>query len=181
NFAFLARALEAANVQVVWHTTVGDAAERIAEGLGRALDRADAVVMTGGLGPTPDDMTRKAVASALSRPLVLDENVIADIRERMRKLGRKFPPSFEGQALIPTGAQILSNRLGSAPGLMILARDKPVFLLPGVPSEMEGLATEFVIPMLSARSGRTVESFTLRTSGIFETLLHEKIGAKPQE
>src|SRR5258705_8426638 len=80
NFAFLARVLEEASVQVGWHATVGDSAERIGEALRRALERADAVVMSGGLGPTPDDLTRKAVASALGRPLQLDEKVLAAIR-----------------------------------------------------------------------------------------------------
>src|SRR2546428_10589439 len=103
NFAFLARALEAESVQVGWHVTVGDVAERIGDALTRALGRAEAVVLTGGLGPTPDDITRKAVATALGRPLQLDERVLAGIRERVRRLGRKLPPSVETQALIPFG------------------------------------------------------------------------------
>ncbi len=181
NFTFLARALEAASVQVAWHTTAGDSAERIAEALRRALDRADAVVMTGGLGPTPDDITRKAVAAVLGRSLVLDEDALESIRERMRKLGRKLPPSVEAQALIPAGAHVWPNRLGTAPGLLILAHEKPVILLPGVPQEMEGLAIEFVVPYLSERTGRRVLSFTLRTAGVFETMLQEKIGTLPQE
>src|SRR5689334_17076586 len=90
NFAFLARRLEEASVQVAWHSTVGDTAERIAEGLRRALERADAVIMTGGLGPTPDDITRKAVSTVLGRPLQLDEGVLKSIRERGRRLGRKL-------------------------------------------------------------------------------------------
>ena len=76
NFAWLARALEQVSVQVGWHSTVGDGFEPIAEALSRALDRADAVVMTGGLGPTPDDVTRKAVSTVLGRSLRLDEDVL---------------------------------------------------------------------------------------------------------
>ena len=76
NFVQLARALEEANVQIGWHSTVGDNAERIGEALRAALARADAVVLTGGLGPTPDDLTRKAVSTALGRPLRLDEQVL---------------------------------------------------------------------------------------------------------
>ena len=181
NFAFLARALEEVSVQVGWHTTVGDQAERIGEALGRALDRADAVVMTGGLGPTPDDLTRKAVASALGRPLTLDESVLERIRERVRRLGRTLPASIEAQALLPRGAQTFANALGTAPGILIEHDGKPVFLLPGVPQEMEALAREFVVPQLRRRSGRAVETFTLRTAGVFETMLEEHIGALPRD
>ena len=76
NFVYLARALEEASVVVAWHSTVGDHAETIGDALKLALSRADAVIMTGGLGPTPDDLTRKAVATALSRPLQLDEGTL---------------------------------------------------------------------------------------------------------
>lgn len=180
NFAFLARALEEASVPVGWHSTVGDVAERIAEALRRALSRADAVVVTGGLGPTPDDITRKAVATALGRPLQLDDQVLARIRERGKRSGRKLPASIETQALLPRGATAWPNPLGTAPGLLMLEEDKPVILLPGVPQEMEALATEFVVPYLRERTGLAVESFTLRTAGVFESQLHEHIGKLPQ-
>jgi len=179
NFAFLARLLEEASVQVVWHSTVGDAQERIAEGLKRALDRADAVVMTGGLGPTPDDITRKAVATVLGRPLLLDEGVLASIRERGKRHGRRLPATVETMALIPRGAEVWPNPVGAAPGLLVLHRDKPVILLPGVPEEMEALAREHAVPYLRGRGGRAIETFTLRTYGSFESQLHERIGALP--
>ena len=181
NFAFLARALEAVSVQVGWHTTVGDQSERIAEALRLALDRADAVVATGGLGPTPDDMTRKAVSTLLGRPLQLDERVLEHIKARARRTGRKLSPVAESQALIPLGAEAWPNALGTAPGILILHRAKPLILLPGVPAEMEGLAREFVVPYLRERTGRLVETFTLRTAGAYETWLHQKIGQAPQE
>ncbi len=181
NFAFLARALEAVNVQVEWHSTVGDAPERIGDALRRALSRADAVILMGGLGPTPDDVTRKAVASVLSRPLQLDERVLEHIRERVRRSGRKLPGSVEAQALIPRGAEVWPNRLGAAPGLCIVHEHKPVVLLPGVPYEFEDLTTEHVVPYFQARSARAVETFTLRTFGVSESALHARIGHQPQE
>src|SRR5262245_31323870 len=180
DFAYLARALEEVSVPVVWHTTVGDVGERITEALRRALARADGVIMTGGLGPTPDDITRKAVATALGRRLQLDDDVLARIRERAKRSGRKLPASIESQALLPRGATAWPNALGTAPGLLIVQDGKPVILLPGVPHEMEALATEYVIPYLRERSGLAVESFTLRTSGMFESQLHERIGKLPQ-
>ncbi|NOT34512.1 MAG: competence/damage-inducible protein A [Candidatus Eisenbacteria bacterium] len=181
NFAFLARALEEADVQVGWHSTVGDTVKDIGEVLRLAIERADAVVMTGGLGPTPDDLTRKAVASLLRRPLELDEDVLAAIRERAKRFKRKTPVSIESQALIPRGAEVWKNPVGTAPGLKLESHKKPVILLPGVPAEMEALAREFVVPFLRARSGRKVETFTLRTSGVWESMLHEKIGNLPQQ
>jgi nicotinamide-nucleotide amidase len=179
NFAFLARRLEEVSVQVAWHSTVADTAERIAEGLTRALDRADAVIMTGGLGPTPDDITRKVVATVLGRPLQLDEGVLEHIRERSRKFARRLPATVETMALIPRGAEVWPNTVGAAPGLLIVHRERPVILLPGVPQEVEALAAEHVVPYLRQRTGRAVESFTLRCYGAFESQLHERIGALP--
>lgn len=176
NFVFLARALEEASVVVAWHTTIGDSVEAIGEALKLALTRADGVIMTGGLGPTPDDLTRKAVATTLSRPLQLEESVLRHIRDRGKRAGRKFPPSVETMALVPRGSEVWPNMVGAAPGILIDYRKKPVILLPGPPQELEALATEHAIPWLRARSGAIVESFTLRTFGLFESQLHEKIG-----
>lgn len=180
NFVFMARALEAVGVQVGWHTVVPDHADRIAEALGRALERADAVVMTGGLGPTPDDLTRKAVATALGRPLRLEEAVLEDMRERARRMNRTLPASAESQALIPLGSELWKNPVGVAPGILLHQRERPIVLLPGVPSEAEALVRDFLVPFLGARTGRAVESFTLRTMGVYETLLQEKIAQLPQ-
>ena len=180
NFAWLARALERASVQVAWHTTVGDAAEKIGEALKRALERSDGVVMTGGLGPTPDDLTRKAISTVLARPLQLDEAVLAHVRERARRSGRRLPATVESMALLPRGAEAWVSPAGSAPGLLILQGEKPVILLPGVPGEMEWLAVERVVPYLRGKTGRQVETFTLRTFGAFESQLHERIGMLPQ-
>ncbi len=176
NFAFLARALEEISIQVGWHSTVADTGERIAEGLTTALSRADGVIMTGGLGPTPDDVTRKTVATVLSRPLQLDEAVLEAIRERGRRLKRRAPKSVESMALVPRGAELWRNPEGAAPGILVVHKDKPVILLPGVPQEMEALARAHVIPYLRERAGRAVETFTLRTYGVWESMLDEHLG-----
>lgn len=181
NLAFIARALEEVSVVVGWHTAVGDQADRIGEALRTAVTRADAVVMTGGLGPTPDDITRKAVSSVLGRPLRLDDRVLDAIRAMFARRGRKLPPAIEGQALIPVGAEAWINPLGTAPGIVILHAETPIVLLPGVPAEMEALTREYLVPFMRARTGRAVETFTLRTAGVFESLLHEKIGALPHQ
>ena len=181
NFAQIARAMEEVSVQVGWHSTVGDTAERIGEALRLALGRADAVIMTGGLGPTPDDVTRKAVATLLGRPLQLNEQVVESIRARARRMGRKLPASVETQALIPFGATLLDNPVGTAPGLLIEHQGRPVILMPGVPQEMEAILRESVVPLLRDRTGLKVVTFTLRTAGTYESKLQEKIGALPQE
>ena len=180
NFAQIARALEEVSVQVGWHTTVGDTVERIGEALRHALGRADAVVMTGGLGPTPDDVTRKAVATLLGRPLQLNEQVVASIRARARRQNRKLPASVETQALVPLGSMLLDNPVGTAPGLLIEHQNRPVILMPGVPQEMEAILRESVVPYLRERSGLRVVTFTLRTAGTYESKLQEKIGTLPQ-
>ena len=176
NFVFLARALEEASVVVAWHSTVGDVSETIGDALKLALSRADGVIMTGGLGPTPDDMTRKAVATALSRPLQLDEGTLAHIRDRGKRSARKLPPSVETMALVPRGSELWQNPVGAAPGILIEYRKKPVVLLPGPPNELEALAKEFLIPWLRARAGTSIETFTLRTFGMFESQIHERLG-----
>jgi len=179
NFVFLARALEEASLIVAWHTTVGDSVEAISEALKLALSRADAVIMTGGLGPTPDDLTRKAVATALNRPLQLDEATLAHIRERGKKAARRLPASVETMALVPRGAELFQNPVGAVPGILIDHRKKPLFLLPGPPPELEALAREFAVPWLREHAGTVVESFTLRTFGMFESQIHERLGTLP--
>ena len=179
NFVFLARALEEASVVVAYHSTIGDTVEGIGDALKLALSRSDAVLTTGGLGPTPDDVTRKAVATALNRPLQLDESVLKHIRERGKRAARKLPTSVETMALVPRGAEVWQNPVGAAPGIRIDYRKKTVILLPGPPPELEALAREFVVPWLRERSGVAVESFTLRTFGLFESQLHERIGKLP--
>ena len=179
NFVFLARALEEASLAVAWHTTVPDAGEAIGEALKLALTRADAVIMTGGLGPTPDDLTRKAVATALNRPLQLDEGTLQHIRDRGKRAARRLPSSVETMALVPRGSELWQNPVGAAPGILIDYRKKPVILLPGPPPELEALAKQFAVPWLRERAGSVVESFTLRTFGMFESQLHERLGTLP--
>ncbi len=181
NFAQIARALEEVSIQAGWHSTVGDTVERIGDALRLALGRADGVIMTGGLGPTPDDLTRKAVATLLGRPLQLNEKVVESIRARARQMNRKLPASVETMALIPFGATLLDNPVGTAPGLLIEHQGRPVFMMPGVPQEMEAILRDSVIPMLRDRSGLKVVTFTLRTSGTYESKLQEHIGNLPQQ
>ena len=180
NAAELGRALAAAGAEITRRTTVADRPEAIRTGVAEALDRTAFVITTGGLGPTRDDMTKTVVADLFDKPLVLDERLLADLEARFKKLGRPMPALNRTQAEVPDGATVLPNPRGTAPGLWVEdARGRVVVLLPGVPREMRGLLVEEVLPRLVARQGterRVVLSRTLRTTGIAESALAERVG-----
>lgn len=142
-----------------------------------ALSRADLVVCTGGLGPTPDDLTVRAVAQALGRAAVLDDAVLASVRERWAAWARgPMPASNEQQALLPAGAVAWNNPVGSAPGIHVRHEGRHVILLPGVPEEMRALAQDFLAPLVREASGLTIEYCVIRTVGLAESLLAERLG-----
>ena len=177
NLADLGRALEPIGAPVVYHQTVADRVDEIGGALQKALQRSDLVIVTGGLGPTPDDLTRKAVAQALGRPLALDEQVLERIRERWRSIGGSdpMPANNELQALVPRGARVLPNPVGSAPGLQIEHQDKVVFVLPGVPSEMRAILAESILPWVQGRGREAIRYLVFRTSGMRESVLAERL------
>jgi len=180
NAAELGRALAAAGAEITRRTTVADRPEAIRAGVVEALERTGFVIATGGLGPTRDDMTKTVVAELLDKRLVLDARVLASIEARFQRMGRPMPASNRTQAEIPEGATILPNPRGTAPGLWVEdARGRIVVLLPGVPREMRGLLVEEVLPRLVARQGgsrRVVLSRTVRTTGVSESALAERVG-----
>jgi len=178
NAAELGRALAAAGIEVVRHSTVGDRPEAIRAAVAEALDRTGFVITTGGLGPTRDDITKRVVAELCEKPLRLNEEVLRSLEERFRRLGRPMAATNRTQAEVPEGATVLPNPRGTAPGLWVEERGRVVVMLPGVPSEMRGLLTEEVLPRLAARaSGMVVRSRTVRTTGIAESALAERVGA----
>ncbi|PYO98268.1 MAG: competence/damage-inducible protein A, partial [Gemmatimonadetes bacterium] len=180
NAAELGRALAAAGAEITRRTTIADRPEAIRTGVAEALDRAGFVITTGGLGPTRDDMTKTVVAELFGKRLVLDERLLAGIQARFDRMGRPMPAINRTQAEVPEGAVILPNARGTAPGLWVEdAGGRVVVLLPGVPREMRGLLVEEVLPRLVARQGgerRVVLSRTVRTTGVSESALAERIG-----
>jgi nicotinamide-nucleotide amidase len=163
-------------IPVHYITTVGDDSARLGEALRVAVHRVPVVITTGGLGPTPDDLTRKTIATAFRRRLVLDETVLASIRARFRERGVEMPSINEGQALVPRGAQVIENPRGTAPGLHFVHQTTEVFVLPGVPAECEAMLGHYVVPRLRSLglgvlSGRRV----VRTVGLSESLLAERL------
>ncbi|HMC55297.1 MAG TPA: competence/damage-inducible protein A [Gemmatimonadaceae bacterium] len=183
NGAYIARKLADIGVAVARRASVGDTLNAIVAVVSEALDRTGAVITTGGLGPTDDDLTRDAVALAFGRALVLDEAHMEWMRERWRKrFGRELPGSNRRQALIPEGARKLDNRHGSAPGVYIEDdRGRWLVMLPGVPREARGMTDDTLIPLLREKvgpaAGAVIRSRTLRTTGIGESLLADKLEA----
>jgi nicotinamide-nucleotide amidase len=181
NAAHLARALASIGVHIVQRTTVGDEPDQIARVVREALDRTGAVITTGGLGPTSDDLTKQSIGALFGRKMRIDEVHLAWMRDRWTKrFNRPLPVSNEQQALVPEGATKLENNHGSAPGIWIEdERGRWVAMLPGVPREMRGMLADTLLPRLASRitSGTVVRSRTLRTTGIAESLLADHIGS----
>jgi len=183
NAADLGRALAAAGVEVVRRATVPDRAGAVQDAVREALARTGAVLATGGLGPTRDDLTKKAVAELFGRPLQLDSGVLRSLEQRFRRLGRPMPAVNRTQAEVPEGAVVLPNPRGTAPGLWIEDQQgRFAILLPGVPSEMRGLLVEEVLPRLVQRQAATgegeppvVRSRTVRTTGVPESAVAERV------
>jgi nicotinamide-nucleotide amidase len=183
NAAHIARTLAASGIEIVRRTTVGDDAEKIAESVREALDRTGAVITTGGLGPTSDDLTKPAIAKIFGREMKLDEAYVAKLEERWRARfpGGRFPATNRSQGEIPEGARILTNRHGTAPGIW-LEDDKGrwVAMMPGVPREMRGMLAEELLPAIKSRAKgeeSVVLSRTLRTTGIAESAIAELLGS----
>lgn len=189
NAAWMGRELAARGVPVARQETVGDDEAEIRRALASAMSAADLVVVTGGLGPTPDDITRDAVAALLEMPLQEDPEVLADVRRRFLERGvTELPRPNRRVAQVPKGAQKLSNPLGTAPGLVMDVEGASVILLPGVPGEMKAIVREGLDALLRERFGgrlQPVWTRTVHTTGIPESLLSQQItdrlgqGAQP--
>ena len=180
NAAHLARALAAEGVEIVRRTTCGDTAESIASAVRDALERTGAVITTGGLGPTSDDLTKPSIAALFGREMVLDDDHLAWMKDRWRtRFQREMPASNVQQALLPAGARKLVNRHGSAPGIWLEDdRGRWVAMLPGVPREMRGMLADTLLPLVRERVGgaqRVVRSLTLRSTGIGESAIADLV------
>lgn len=133
NGAYLAEKCAGMGLSCYYQTVVGDNEKRLSDALKAALDRADIVLLSGGLGPTEDDLTKETTASVMGRPLLMDENCRQKIEAYFEKRGVKPTDNNWKQAMIPQGAFIMENRNGTAPGVILREGDKHVILLPGPP------------------------------------------------
>ena len=179
NAAHVARQLADIGVEIDRRTTVGDVRAEIARVVRNALDRVGAVITTGGLGPTNDDLTSSTIAELFGRKMVFDEEHWAWMAERWQsRFGREIPEANRQQAMVPEGAVKLRNHHGSAPGIWLEdERGRWVAMLPGVPREMRGMLADTLMPMLRGRvdGDRVVRSRTLRTTGLAESLIADRI------
>jgi nicotinamide-nucleotide amidase len=176
NARWMSERLAEIGVDVLRHTTVGDNLERIVTALDEAAARAKFVLVTGGLGPTGDDLTRDALAEVLGVPLERDLSIEASLRERFASLGRsQMPVSNLRQADVPIGAEVITPRIGSAPGLIASTREGTVvYAMPGVPAEMREMVEGTVVPALQALAGPgAVRSRVVRCTGIGESRVAE--------
>ncbi len=177
NAAHAGRLLARHGLRIARRATVADSIADIQDAVGQALARSGQVIVTGGLGPTRDDMTRAAVAELLEMPLEFDQGVWDELVGRWQKLGRTISDSNRSQAMVPRGGTVLPNRRGSAPGLWLDSPRGLVVLLPGVPLELEGLLAEQVLPRLAERLGLlAIRSRVLRTAGVPESKLGDLLG-----
>jgi nicotinamide-nucleotide amidase len=182
NGAEIARALAAHGVRVTRRTSVPDRGEEIRDAVSEALKRTGAVLTTGGLGPTRDDITKRVVAELFGAPLDFDESVWASLLARFARMQRKPAPSNRSQAEVPRGATVLPNRWGTAPGLWLEGEPGLAIMLPGVPLEMRQLLEHEVVPRLAQRGTQSViRSLLVRTSGIPESSLAELVGEIERE
>jgi competence/damage-inducible protein CinA-like protein len=178
NSRYIARRLRDAGIDLYRTTTVGDNAARIAQAVREALQRADIVITTGGLGPTVDDPTRQAVADAVGVPLEFRPELWQAIQERFAHYGLQPTENNRRQAFVPQGAQVIPNPVGTAPAFAVETPDGVVISLPGVPREMEYLFNHDVLPYLRQRFDLrgVILARVLHTAGMPESALDEQIG-----
>jgi nicotinamide-nucleotide amidase len=185
NSAWIGEQLAAVGIDTCEHRKVGDNLGRMVQCLRELIDRADAVIVCGGLGPTPDDVTREAIAEVMGVELERREELIEHIRAIFGGRGRPFPENNLRQADVPVGGGVIPNPIGTAPGLCCEVVDssgttKVVYAVPGVPYEMTELVTDFVLPDLLERSGErsVIVSRSLKTWGASESGLAEMIAER---
>lgn len=175
NSAWLGQHLSEIGVTVKKSWSVADTHEDITLGLKQALAEADIVFMTGGLGPTKDDMTKKAIADFLGVEMFFHQDTYDRIKRIFDRMGRAMSAAHDDQCLMPVGTQILTNSMGTAPGMLFRHESKMIISMPGVPYEMKAIMTEEVLPMLVAQVDTTIVHKTILTTGVGETTIENEL------
>src|SRR5271170_4781785 len=176
NSLYLTDQLNALGVEVVRKTVVGDERERLMDTILGAVARSQIIVLTGGLGPTEDDLTRDAVATALGRTLVFRQDLCDQIEERFRKFQRKMVEINRRQAYIVAGAEVLENDRGTAPGQWIAHNNAVLMLLPGPPNELKPMFEKQCLPRLAKLLPvQVIHGLMLRVVGMPESDLYQLI------
>jgi nicotinamide-nucleotide amidase len=178
NSAWMAQRLTALGVNLFFKSVVGDNPGRMKEVIERALERADIVITSGGLGPTQDDLTREIVAEVTGRKLVFDQNLLAQVEEHFRRRGRTMTPNNRRQAYMPEGAIPVRNPNGTAPCFIVEDSRGVIFSLPGVPVELKWLFENEVEPYLRRQFNlaEVIHYRVLKIVGVGESAVDDKIG-----
>jgi nicotinamide-nucleotide amidase len=163
NAQFISEQLAEMGVDVYYHTSVGDNPARLHHAIEVANKRADLLIFTGGLGPTKDDLTKETIANALSTTLSMDKDALKSIKSYFQKINREMTPNNEKQALILTGAHVLKNEHGMAPGMLLKMDAKAYMLLPGPPSEMR--------PMFHKHGKQAIQTLMKKKEVIYSRVL----------
>lgn len=175
NAQFLSRQLAELGINVLFQCTVGDNRSRLLSVLKEASERSDILILTGGLGPTPDDMTKEVCAEFAQKGLVLHTPSLEKIKAFFNLKGITMPPSNAKQALLPEDSILLENENGTAPGCIIENNKKSIIILPGPPKEMIPMFLDSVKPYLKKLSHETILSHNVRTFGIGESAMTETV------
>lgn len=174
NATYIGGALYETGIPAHTIITVGDNIDEITRSLNQAMQESDVVVITGGLGPTHDDITKNAVAEFFHSELVFNESIMQKIEERFKKRGMKMPAVNRNQAMVPDNAELLDNPVGTAAGLLFKEGGKFVFVLPGIPKEMRAIMSDSVIPFLKENCElKDIRVHSYRTTGIAESKIYE--------
>jgi len=178
NAAYIGEKLTHAHVHINGSSVVGDNEEIIINEFKRVFDKNDLVIVTGGLGLTHDDVTRRCVVEFFNTELVVDNEVLSDIKKFFEARGRVLTPTNEDQALVPKISKTIRNPYGTAPGYWIEKQNKIFICMPGVPYEMKNMMDSFIIPRLAqkAENGNFILIKNLLTTGIPESMLYDKLG-----
>jgi nicotinamide-nucleotide amidase len=176
NSAWISSRLNLLGVGIGRITSIADRREEIIASLDESLGRSDLVLMTGGLGPTSDDITKETLAEYFGSRLVTDPGVLKEVAGRLKKRNLEMNDNNRRQANVPDNCTVLVNRAGTAPGMMFTRGEKRVISMPGVPSEMKYIMTEHVLPMIARQAGGDVIIHkNIMTYGTFEAKLAERL------
>ncbi|MCL4511583.1 MAG: competence/damage-inducible protein A [Bacteroidetes bacterium] len=177
NAAFIGQKLSEIGMEITRMVVVGDEYDEIMSAFKEYYENFDAVLVTGGLGPTHDDITKKVVADFFNVKLVMNNSVLENVRDRLSKRNIPVIKVNEEQALVPEGCEALMNHWGTAPGMLFEKGNKFFAVMPGVPYEMQNILTEYVVPRLKAKAaGQVIKHRVLKTTGIAESALFQLLG-----
>lgn len=175
NSKYIAEYLKDLGYDIHYMTAVGDNQNRLIKVLERAIKRSDLVITTGGLGPTEDDLTRQAIAEATDKNLYQDENLLNSIKEYFEQKNYNMTKNNYSQAFLPEGAKVIKNKWGTAPGILLKESDYMIISLPGVPSEMKKMFSNYILEELQKQSKNIILSKTIHFFGIGESTLETKL------